>query len=174
MLKRIQISKNTIMTWLLLHLSIVAWATHPVKISTCVITQENNRLLVKMYFFADDFGAHLKDIYGADFKLDQPSNLTLASIEDYIQKNYSLTINNQTIKLNKQCHTLKDNVFQILFSAKHEKDYLEGQTTLNLKNTLLLEAFNDQTNIVRIDFKGDANYTTLEFSKGNEIKYIKL
>jgi leucyl-tRNA synthetase len=127
-----------------------------------------------MYFFADDFGAHLKTIYGNDFSLEGSQPETIKDVQDYIKKHYTLKINNEIIKLIKQDNSLTDNVFQIRFKTKRKITYIEGETEFSLKNTLLLEAFKDQSNIVRIDFKGDGNYETLEFENGNEVQKIMI
>jgi hypothetical protein len=174
MVNRIKIYRSVIMMLLCISFSLVSWAIHPIKISTSIISYSSEEVSVTMYFFADDFGAHLKTIYGDDFSLETSQPTTIRDVQDYIKKHYVLKVNNEVVKLVKQNNSLADNVFQISFKAKRKVVYVEGKTEVNLKNTLLLEAFKDQSNIVRIDFKGDGNYETLEFEKGNEVQKIKI
>jgi hypothetical protein len=152
----------------------VSLALHPIKISTSIITQTNGEVSIKLYFFADDFGAHLQKLYVEDIDLEKSTSQTINSVIDYIKKHYVLKINNQKLELDALDNSFKDNVFQIGFKSKQNIKYIFGNTDIQLKNTLLFEAFKDQSNIVRIDFKGDGNYETLEFDKTSKIQKIKM
>lgn len=143
-------------------------ALHPIKVSTCWIIQENNKAKITFNFFADDFGAHLKTVYGDFIDLETYSKRTHKSVLKYINKHFSLQLNSKQLKLVFKKKRLKGNVLRIEFVSEKQISYKEKNTNVDLSNTLLLEAFKDQTNIVRIDFKGDGNYRTVEFEKGKE------
>ncbi len=173
MINKIQIRKVVLIFFMSLSFSMFSRANvHPIKISTCVITQSNNEISVKLYFFADDFGTHLKKIYGNSVDLN--STVSIQNILDYISKHYILKINNKITLLENTKIILNDNVFQVNFKVKLPIKYLEGKTNINITNTLLFGAFKNQTNIVRIDLKGDGNYTTLEFNKKNKHRNVLL
>lgn len=157
---------------IILGLSLKCWAIHPIKISTCIVTQYNGEISVNLHFFADDFGAHLIKVFGK-VNLENDGD-TDANVLNYIKCNFNLKINNSNVKLVLLGHTLKDNVYRLKFKANKSVKYVEGNTSVELSDTLLLEAFDDQTNIVRIDLKGDGNYRTLEFKKGRETQKIKI
>jgi hypothetical protein len=154
----------------------ISWVknAHPIKISTSIITYTNNEVSLKLYFFADDFGAHLQKLYEEDIDLEKGTPKTITNVLDYINNHYILKINNKKLKLEILENSFKDNVFQISFKTKQSIKYAEGDTKIELKNTLLLEAFDDQSNIVRIDLKGEGNYETLEFEAGNEVQKITI
>ena len=166
--------KNNIILLVLCFLVNISWTrpVHPIKISTSIITYVDREVTVQMYFFADDFGAHLQKLYGEDIDLEKGTPNTINSVVDYIGNHYVLKINNQTSQLKRLDNSFKDNVFQISFKLNKNIKYVFGKTTIELKNTLLLEAFEDQSNIVRIDLKGDSNYETLEFETDNEVQQV--
>ena len=164
--------KRFVILFIAFGLSLKCWAIHPIKISTCIITKSNGELSINLHFFADDFGAHLNDIYKT-VHLDNDA-VTDANVLDYIKRHFALKVNSTKLKLSCVGHSLKDNVYQVRFKVSKALDFSGINTTIELSNNLLLEAFDDQTNIVRIDLKGDGNYRTLEFERGRETQKIKI
>lgn len=138
---------------------------HPIKISTCIIKSQKDKekIFVEFNFFADDFGAHLKEISRQQINLSTFPKKTKEEVLNYINKHFTFQIKNEVIRLTYNSFSFKENVFHIEFETSTIK--IVPKAIIKIKNTLLFEAFDNQSNMLRIDLKGDENYDTYRFNK---------
>lgn len=139
--------------------------SHPLKLSTCVITcsPETREIKLNFHFFQDDFGEHLSRISNQDINFDQNSEEIDSLIKHYIVKNFELSIEDVVQDLQWVKAFREDIVEYVHFSIPER--YCNLPISINIKNTLMLDAFEKQSNLVRIDLKGDKNFKTLRFDK---------
>lgn len=159
---------------LFLLLSILTFAyAHPIKMTVCILTsgKDKNSIKVELNFFADDFQAHLSQVYQSEIELSTLEEETKEQIITYIKRHFYINVEGQILPLIYSNYSLKDNVFHIEFKCDNFLSIIKEKELL-ITNTLLFKAFEDQTNIMRIDLKGDGNFDSLDFDHSSpSIKY---
>ena len=155
----------------LLLVVISAWSVentnrfHALKMSTCLITcdAETDYMRVQMHFFEDDFEAHLNTIGDRQISLDQSSEVTNAQIQNYIKERFKISFNGQMQNLQFKEAYKKDIIEYVEFSIPNCA--CSKQRNISIQNSLLIDAFDQQTNLVRLDLIGDKNFKTLRFNR---------
>ena len=150
---------------------------HPIKMSTCIVTYDQNgeTLNLKFFFFKDDFGDHLSHITGQNLDLDKKDKTTSLAMQNYIEQNFNISANTTPLTMLYNGYQLNDLTVEVNYSVKNFKcKDTNGKTSLEIENSLLMDAFDEQTNIMRIDLKGNKNYHTAKFTKKENRQIIQL
>ena len=137
---------------------------HPFHVSVSEIfhNQENASLEITMKIFTDDLENALRrygkyDIY-LDDNFDDPAISQL--LRDYLSNNFGLIVNEREVEAN-------------FLGAEGEIDavwcYLEVEgvkkiKTIQISNSVLLELFPDQVNLVHVDYQGKIKSLQLDYN----------
>ena len=138
---------------------------HPLKMCVCHVKHhpENHRLHLTFRFFHDDLEWALEKQTGRALDLTQITADNNRLLTDFVKKQFDLTINRKHLTLRHTASSVEDVVLIVEFDAdgftpapKYEVD---------LSNSILLDVFPDQYNIVRLDFFGNGNLETMRFER---------
>jgi hypothetical protein len=139
---------------------------HPLKMSTCIIEKDvSGNVMVKFNFFLDDFQAHLESLSGKDLDFQSFLPATKKEVDRYVSKNFMILKESKKLSLSYHTSSVEKNIFHVEYKLSNPLKVLKGVTIIN---KLLMDAFTGQSNIVRVNLKGDKNYRTLKFEKGEE------
>jgi hypothetical protein len=118
---------------------------HDFKMSVCEVTYqpENHVFDVKFYLFEDDF----KDALYGD---PQATKIDEESAKAYIVKHFELITNQQKQTLSYQSMRNKND--QVLVQFQSQKLPFKGISTIQVKNTILLDKFQKQINMLYLIF----------------------
>lgn len=126
---------------------------HPIKMTTgrLYFDEEKQRCELLINFFIDDFTAHLSEIYHAEVtqsNIKDPENRLM--LLDYIGKNISIFDGYQQKKLSiDHVELIVENVLQVCIIVQDfNKD---SSQEMKIVNSLLFDAYDNQTNILRIE-----------------------
>ena len=124
--------------------------SHPVHVSVTniEIDHEKQKMSVSVHLFTDDFEKVLQQNYGDSIRIYQnPISVNESLlIENYVNQNLIVWHDIDTLKLNIIDHKEEGQANFYFFEAECGKDF----DAISIKNTLMLQLFHDQTNLVII------------------------
>ncbi len=163
--------RQFVILWMALLLPFALLADlHPMHVSVCEIEYDKHTksLEISQQIFIDDLERTLQNSLGKNnLDLMEPGEelSTDELVENYIAEHVSFKVNGKE----------KDYVF-IGYEAVGEvlRFYLEIENIRRLKslevtNTVLLDEFDDQTNLVHLTYNGDVNSLRLRPNEGTDI-----
>ena len=155
-----------------MHLIILIFLTfsgilfHPVHVSITNINfdSELNAIEVSFQFFNDDFKNTVLINTGIQVILkenQEPDEECIKAINKYILSNFGIIINNEN-KMNFNFHSLKKNEESIwlYYRSGNLNDIINN---IHIENTLMLDVFPDQKNLLILDINGKARGYTFNF-----------
>ncbi len=152
---------------LVLFLSVLSFA-HPIKITTSKITISNTDKSITINFFTDDFQAHLSSLFRQQIELSEISKSETELILAYTREHFKLKLNGTETKLTFVSVTpLENNVVQLKLRVQSAATIQK----VDLSNTLLLETFDNQSNIVHLYLYGKKQ--SLQFINGDVRKVVE-
>ena len=142
-------------------------AMHPVHVSVCNMEMDDIENIVSFKLFKDDFALVLKNKYQTDVsmeKADDKANSTL--ISNYINSCFQLEVNkSRMLALKYKSSEINEDAVWIHFQTEK----LGNATQLQITNTLMLDLWDNQTNLLilkwkekEIGYKFDADVTITE------------
>ncbi len=146
-----------------------SWAPHPLKMSTCTLTPAGTDLQIKVRLFTDDFTAHMEDVaQQRKLNFENAGKKEAKAVADYFQDHFILQCNGKALPLQltkvvTEEYNLVTAVFLTISIAPCQ--------TLTLRNTLMMDAFENQKNLVIL--KGP-NPKTFEITAANSLESIPL
>jgi hypothetical protein len=147
---------------------------HPIKISNGKIALDKNteRLEISLNFFMDDFSHHLEQLYHIQTAFNKNADGETQNIAmDYIARHFKVYLNDTLVVLQwKNATVIEDNVIQVQLFADVSGQNSPG--TLKILNTLLFDAFDDQSNILQIDQPGGEKSVALRFIPRDPVKTV--
>ena len=139
---------------------------HPVHVSITDMNYnaDEKTLESSIKLFRDDLNDHLKTISGKDYKLntDKPLKSADTAIANYIANHLMLKINAKNAAFSMVGYTLEEESIWVHVQTRAPKN----TKLIAITNTLLMDAFEDQMNLVNL--KWNANAFSLAFKKGQE------
>ena len=155
--------------YLIVCISSISWSwAHPIKMTSAQLNFNDNKAHFLINFFEDDFEAHLQKTYRTNIDFDQIEKELKTIVQDYINKHLTLVVNGEIIVL----HHIKvekkaNNIIHVTLTS----DVLKATPhTILVTNTLLFEAFENQSNILHILLNGEKH--PLQFISGDSKKRI--
>ncbi|MBS2100337.1 DUF6702 family protein [Carboxylicivirga linearis] len=138
-------------------ISSFAIKAHPIKITTgkLVVDSDSKSCELTLNFFADDFESTLqKEFPQLPFNYNDPSDEMKSTIDNYVVSQVSVSIDEVVVVFTlKTIALIEDNVCQVTFTGNLAA--IDQFETLTIKNTLLFDAFDKQSNILHLYFNGD-------------------
>ena len=129
--------------------------SHPLKSTmTDIRLDKEGNGYVRMNLFYDDFSAYIIKRYKKNINWASPTKKEWSFIRSYFKSQFSLAINGKEMKYKFKSLKLEGNVLQLKLEFG-PVDYVEGKTEFEIENTILIDEFKDQGNVVRIDAKGN-------------------
>lgn len=140
-------------------------AAHPLKMCVCQAKHvaATGRLHLTFRFFHDDLEWALEKQTGRELDLTKITAENNRLLTQFVQSHFDLNINQQHLSLRPTASSLEDVVLIIEFDADGFKPAPSYQ--VDLSNSILLDVFPDQYNIVRFDFFGNGNLETMRFER---------
>jgi hypothetical protein len=128
---------------------------HPIHVSICNLELNNSENKVSLKLFKDDFALVLKNKYQTDFPMEQADD---KQNHQYISKyiNSCLQIepgNGKILNLDYKYSEINEDAIWFHFQAEK----INNATKLRIKNTLMLDLWDDQTNLLIISWQGKEN-----------------
>ena len=141
---------------------------HPFHISVCLVEYNapNKTLEISLQLFADDLDLVLTQVYGKRFFLgtraERPE--TNETVKDYLQKNLQFSVNGTPMGftfLGKEIQDEKN--FELWCFLEIEN--VPSLSQFEFTNSLLVEKFNDQSNVVKLQANGRKESMLLSYWK---------
>ena len=132
---------------------------HDFKMSVCeiVYAAENQSFGVSFYLFKDDLGSA---IYG-----QSPQNITAEAACDYVLKRFSLSVDGAAQAL--RFRAIQEKNDQVLVQFDTPKISVHTISGIKVRNTLLVEKFASQANMVYVFYPDETNKQTKIFNTAN-------
>lgn len=142
---------------------LVVFNFHPYHVSVCEIEYKSieQTLQVTHRIFIDDLEAALRDQHQEEwFDIVNPQNEQQRDtwIKEYVSQRFSIRLNNDLIKGNYLGHEFE---YDVIFCYIEYSDCIEIKN-IEVTNTILLDQFEDQTNLVHVTFNDNVKSLKLE------------
>ena len=125
---------------------------HPIHVSMCNIEITDEQSIMAVKLFSDDFEKVIKNKYKDDFVLSMADKEPYRKyISDYVNSNLKLTLNRKKpINLLYDYSEMNELSIWLYFKI----DRLNSESSLIISNSLMLDLYEDQTNLLIINYKG--------------------
>jgi hypothetical protein len=144
----------------------LASEAHPVHVSVCNIEIKEDKTEVFLKIFKDDFLLAIEHNFGKLIELDTIYDAeSLEIIKKYLFSSFNISMNKKdTLRLEYQGSDINEEAVWFYFESKTPKT-----NKINIKNTLLLDIYIDQTNLVIINNNGKQRGYRLNFDNYSEV-----
>lgn len=151
-------------------MQLLAWlfalmlATHPLKMSMCGISYQNETLKLHYKFFQDDFQVALETYSHRQLNFSKPNKPTSNVLSTYLEANTEMVVNGVKVEFDLKNYLLDENAMvNVMMEGKIKG--LKARNTFQLKNTILFDKFPEQINMYMIDLLGDKNPVSARLGK---------
>lgn len=136
---------------IILLFSIQNGQSHPIHVSVCNIEIENDTMTLSLKLFKDDFQLAIDHNYGKEISFeDMNERSDILLLDNYIHSVLSLIANKKdSLELNYITNEINDEAIWLKYNC-----YVSGLRKIRIKNSVFLDLFYDQTNLVIINFQG--------------------
>lgn len=138
---------------------------HPLKM--CVAHAQYNKssaqFSVKFRFFWDDLEPVLEKRTGKSLDLRQVSAENNQIVSDFVAAHFQMNINDLPIVFKHQASSVEDVVLVVEFTGEGFRPAAEYK--VEVQNSLLLDVYPEQYNLLRMDFFGNGNLETMRFER---------
>jgi hypothetical protein len=130
---------------------LICWALHDFHASLSEVKQNSKEMVyeVSLRVFTDDLEAALSLQTGTKFKLNSAPEMELA-LTSYLSKNWMLKLNGKSVGAHYLGKEFDQDVCYLYFEFPFEK----VNDKVEIKNIVLLELFDDQTNLLNLQRSG--------------------
>jgi Domain of unknown function (DUF6702) len=141
---------------LLLFLGIVSQLqAHPVHVSVCNLEFDSKGLTIAVKLFQDDLLLAIQTDYRKEIdrlKIEEEKNLYL--LANYVSDNIHIGLNkNENLELNYYKYEINEDAIWLYYRIQG----LKTSKKLYITNTLMVELYHDQTNLVILNYMGKQN-----------------
>jgi len=138
---------------------------HPFHVSVCDVEydRESKALQITHHIFLDDFEEALKKKYDSSLDITKPQNELERDryVKTYLLDNFTVEVNGKLQESNYLGHELEDGAMYCYIEIEDVKKL----KSLLVTSTLLIDAFDDQVNLVHV--KVDGKIKSLKLDKKN-------
>ena len=127
---------------------------HPVHVSVCNIEFENNKMILSLKLFKDDFQLAIEHNFAKFILLENADNeQEKKMIEDYVENMFFIVVNKKdTLELDYKNSELNDEAIWLNYESE-----VPDFKKLYINNSIFLDIYIDQTNLVIINYNGKQN-----------------
>lgn len=128
--------------------------SHPVHVSVCNIEIKGDTLTLAMKFFQDDFQLAIEHNFGKVIDLGKADHSPARGmIENYLTTMFTISLNKKdTLRLNYLKSEINEDAIWFYYNCE-----VRQLKKLIIHNALLLDIYDDQTNLVIVSFNGKQN-----------------
>lgn len=132
-----------------------AMTAHPVHLSVCNIEFTKNESIIALKLYSDDFGTVLQNKYNEEFVLSKADEKPYRDyIISYVSSHLKITFNrNKSLIFNYDYSEVNEGAIWLYFKA----DNFKSAEKMKIENTLMLDLYEDQTNLLIINNEGKQN-----------------
>jgi ABC-type microcin C transport system permease subunit YejE len=130
-------------------------AMHPIHVSVCNLELNDKENIVSLKLFKDDFALALKNKYQLDIPMEKADEkINSKIISNYVNSCLQIELNkNKNLSLDYYYSEINEDAIWIYFKTEN----IYNATKLKIKNVLMLDIWDDQTNLLIINWKGKEN-----------------
>jgi hypothetical protein len=144
-------------------------SAHPVHVSLCNVEIEKQEITIAIKLFSDDFQLALYHNYGKEIPI---KDLILQDhkelVDHYVNKALQIVLNKKdSIRFSYSKAEMNEEAIWLYYTEE-----LENVKKLEISNSLLLDIYLDQTNLVIINYRGKQN--GYRFNSRNREEIINL
>lgn len=129
-------------------------SAHPIHVSVCNVEIEEEKITVSIKLFSDDFQLALYHNYDKIIPVEElklPDNKAL--VDRYVSKALQIVLNKKdSIRLKYSTAEMNEEAIWLYYSEE-----IRNVKKLQISNSLLLDIYLDQTNLVIINYRGKQN-----------------
>ena len=144
------------MNILFLHILLIwGYLLHPIHVSMCNIEITDKQSIMAIKLFSDDFEKVIENKYKDDFVLSMADKEPYRKyISDYVNSNFKLIVDRKnSIKFLYDYSEMNELSIWLYFKIES----LNSESSLTITNSLMLDLYEDQTNLMIINYKGKQN-----------------
>lgn len=140
--------------------------SHPFHVSICQIDVVEGSLQITHRIFRDDLELEIQRLYDREFD-DEGDRYLLADtlFNAYLKEHFQVAVNGHRLDFTFIGHELDFDVVWMYV----EMDLNEPMEEIAVKNEILLDTYDDQTNLVHVDFNGETRSMLLNGKKNNAL-----
>lgn len=143
-----------IVLMVLLVLKALFLSAHPIHVSVCNVEIEKEEITIAIKLFSDDFQLALYHNYGKEIPVEDlilPENKEL--VDRYVGDAIQIILNKKdSVRFNYRNADMNEEAIWLYYSAK-----MSNVKKLQIVNSLLLDIYLDQTNLLIINYMGKQN-----------------
>ncbi len=130
-------------------------AMHPIHVSVCNVDINDTECTVSVKLFKDDFALALKNNYQTDVAMEKADeNTNRQFISKYINNCLQIELNKtRLLKLEYKSSEINEDAIWVHFNA----GTIENISHIRIRNILMLDLWDDQTNLLIMSVKGKEN-----------------
>lgn len=138
---------------------------HPLKmcVAHAKYDTSNQQFNLKFRFFWDDLEPVLEKRTGKALDLKQVTPENNQIVSDFVASHFQMKINDLPIVLKHRASSVEDVVLVVEFSGEGFRPATEYK--VEVQNSLLLDVYPEQYNLLRMDFFGNGNLETMRFER---------
>jgi hypothetical protein len=130
-------------------------AMHPIHVSVCNLDLNDTENTISIKLFKDDFAQAITNTYQVSIPMEKADEKVNSDIiSKYINECLQIEISkNKILSLEYKYSKINEDAIWLYFNA--EKANLQGR--MKIRNTLMLDLWDDQKNLLIINWKGKEN-----------------
>ena len=150
----------------LIWISVLTSEAHPIHVSVCNIEIKEEKTEIFLKLFQDDFLLAMEHNFGKLIDLNQANDPeTLGLIKKYLFSSFHILMNKKdTLRLEYLRSEINEEAVWFYFECSTPRE-----KKIKIHNTIFLDIYMDQTNLVIINNKGKQNGYRLTFNNYSEV-----
>jgi len=130
---------------------------------------DSKSIQITMNIFLDDFEQTLNSVFNKEFRLDSKEELKDSNdyIQKYLQDHFELKVNDKVIKIHYLGKEYESDIVYLYIEVENVK----GITTIEVKNSMLIDYFPKQQNLIKL--KINNKFDSLLLTKSNDKGLLK-
>ncbi len=142
---------------------------HPFHVSVCEINhdEKTNALQITHRIFLDDLEEGLNTFYNENLDLLNPKDLDKINrlVADYLSKRFNISVNGKKREVEYLGNEMGKDVMLCYMEITKVKKF----NTIEIENKVLFEAFDDQSNIIHVDYNDQIKSLRLVNNKSRDL-----
>lgn len=140
--------------------------SHPFHVSICQIDVVEGSLQITHKIFRDDLELEIQRLYDRDLDVDKDRYLLADTLFNaYLKEHFQVAINGNQKNATYIGHEIDFDVVWMYI----EVEFTGEMESIAVKNEILLDTYDDQTNLVHVDYQDETRSMLLNGKKNNAV-----
>ena len=140
--------------------------SHPFHVSICQIDVVEGSLQITHKIFRDDLELEIVRLYDRDLEAEGDRYLLADTLFNaYLKEHFHVAVNGKQLKADYIGHEIDFDVVWMYLEVKLGKKI----ESIAVKNEILIDTYNDQTNLIHIDYQNETKSMLLNGKKDNAV-----